>query len=653
MKPMFAWAALAAAGVLAAGLGASGSLQAADAPLQRIDDFQLTDHTRLAHQLYYYGYAPAIVLMTRENGSALSRERSAELQKIAGAYQSQGVLFFLLDSNLSDTRAAAAAAAAKEGLSLPILMDEQQLVGEQLGVKREGEVFVIDPKTWTVAYRGPVPSTRAALDAVLAGKPVARPRIDVAEGRTLSFPEQARAAAFARISYSKDIAPILQAKCVTCHLKGGIGPFAMDSYEVVKGFSPMIRETIRTRRMPPYFADPHIGTFKNNQGLTPAETKTIVHWVEAGAPRGEGPDPLLANAGRVASEWPDNLGKPDVVVDLPAFKVPASGLVEYQYMRVDNPFPQNTWLRAIAMKPGDRRVLHHVVSNHVPDATRPRAEIPGGSVGSYTPGAQPQVMADNSGAPVPGGGKLNFQMHYTTMGAETTDHTQVGFYVMKTPPKYIKRSAVIGDFALYIPAGEARHKEVAYMTFPADAYLYTLYPHAHYRGYHVELKARTPDGKDKMLLSLPKYDFNWQRDYDPVEPILVKAGTKLIATWVYDNSTHNPANPDPKRNVTWGEQTPDEMMYFRINYRWADETVEHVRNDLQEKLFGSSMLGALDDNIDGLVQPDELRGRMGAMIKSRFAEMDRDKNGGLDSSELMNGGGRRAMRRAAEETPDL
>eukprot|EP01035_Chromulina_nebulosa_P005643 gene5643-7659_t len=165
-------------------------------------------------------------------------------------------------------------------------------------------------------------------------------------------------------------------------------------------------------------------------------------------------------------------------------------------------------------------------------------------------------------------------MHYTTMGAETTDKTQVGFYVLKTPPKYIKRSVVIGDFALYIPAGEARHKEVAYMTFPADAYLYTLYPHAHYRGFHVELKARLPDGREKMLLSLPKYDFNWQRDYDPVEPILVKAGTRLIATWVYDNSVHNPANPDPKRNVTWGEQTPDEMMYFRLNYRWVDETVE-------------------------------------------------------------------------------
>ena len=653
MKPIMTLAAVSAAVVLAFGLGASGPLRAADAMLQRVDDFQLTDHTRLAHQLYYYGYAPAIVLMTRENGTSTSRERSAELQKIAAAYQGQGIVFFLLDSSLTDTRDEAAAAAAKEGLTLPILMDEYQLVGEQLGVKREGEVFVIDPKTWTVAYRGPVDKASVALAAVMAGKPAVQPRIELTEGRILNFPERALVSAFALISYARDIAPILQAKCVSCHLTGGIGPFAMDSYDVIKGFSPMIRETVRTRRMPPYFADPHIGIFKDDQGLTASETKTLVHWIEAGAARGDGADPLRINAGRVAAEWPENLGKPDVIVDLPAFKVPASGLVQYQFMRVDNPFPDNTWLKAIAMRPGDRRVLHHVISNHVPDPTRPRPDIPSGSVGSYTPGAQPQMMGENSGAPVPGGGKLNFQMHYTTMGAETTDKTQVGFYVLKAPPKYIKRSLVIGDFALYIPAGEARHKEIAYITFPADAYLYTLYPHAHYRGFHVELKARLPDGREKMLLSLPKYDFNWQRDYDSVEPILVKAGTKLIASWVYDNSVHNRANPDPKRNVTWGEQTPDEMMYFRLNYRWADETVERVRNDLQTKLLSSSMLGSLDDNIDGLVQASELKGPIGKLYKARFADLDKDRNGGLDSQELMSGGGRGAMRNAARDTPDL
>ena len=654
MKALFATAAMiAVGGVVALGVGASGPGHAADGVAQRIDNFELTDHTRLAHQLYYFGYAPAIVLMSRENGSAVSRDATRALQKVAGGYQDKGVLFYLLDSNLADSRDAVAAEAAKENIALPVLMDERQLVGEQLGVKREAEVFVLEPQTWTVAYRGPVSGAAAAIDKVMAEKVTTTTQVAMTEGRTISFPEKAKAAEYATISYAKDVAPILQEKCVTCHLKGGIGPFAMDSYEVIKGFSPMIRETVRTRRMPPYFADPHIGTFKSDQSLTAEETKTIVHWVEGGAPRGTGADPLLANRTRVAEEWPASLGRPDVIVDIPAFKIPSTGLIDYKNPNVANPFTQNTWLRAIAIKPGDRRVLHHVVSNWSPTAGEAPATIPGGSVGSYTPGAQPQVMGDGSGAPVPAGGKLHFQMHYTTMGAETEDKTQVGFYTLKTPPKYVKRSTVIGDFALYIPAGEARHKEVAYQTFPADAYIYTLYPHAHYRGYHVELKMIAPDGKQTMLISLPKYDFNWQRDYDPVKPILVKAGTKLVATWVYDNSSHNPANPDPKRNVTWGEQTPDEMMYFRVNYRWADETVTHLRNDLQGKLMQSMMIGALDDNIDGKVDLSELKGPMGMSMKARFATLDRNGDGGLDATELSAAGGRRDMRRAAQETPDL
>ncbi len=629
---------------------------AADTPNatpQHVDDFQLTDHTRLAQRLYYFGYEPAIVVMTRSNGSAYSRTADAELQKLNDTYKDKGVVVWGLDSNLSDSRDAVAAEVAKEGLKVPVLMDEQQLVGESLGVQREGEVFVINPKNWTVAYRGPMDAhVGMALDALLAGHAPEVTRVAMTSGKPVGFPEKAHAAEFANISYVKDVAPILQEKCVSCHVNGGIGPFAMNSYEVVRGFAPMIRETVRTRRMPPYFADPHIGAFKNDQGLTSDQTKTLVHWIEAGAPRGNGIDPLLANAGKTAPEWPTELGKPDVVVDLPAFKVPATGLVEYQNQVVPNPFTQDTWLKAIAMKPGDRRVLHHVVSNHIPDPSQPAPAIPGGSVGSYTPGAQPQIMGDNSGAPVPAGGKLHFQMHYTTMGKETVDKTQVGFYTLKAPPEYIKRSAVISTFALMIPPGEARHQEIAYLTFPADAYLYTLYPHAHYRGYHVELKAVGADGKETMLLSLPKYDFNWQRDYDPVKPILVKAGTKLVATWVYDNSEHNPANPDPKRNVTWGEQTPDEMMYFRVNYRWADETVTNIRNDLQAKLFASQMMGSLDSNLDGFIEPNELKGPL-AGLRARFAEFDLNHDGKLDAAELAKALPSRRMARTKGETPDL
>ena len=642
----------------AVGVGASlasSAPMAAPAAGARVDDFQLTDTKLMAHQLYYYGYAPAIVLMSRSD-TAFSRAASADFEKLAAAYKDKGVLFFLIDSDPGVSRDAVAAQAAKEGLTVPVLIDEEQLVGESLGVKREGEVMVIQPKSWKVAYRGPLaggePYTMQALDAVLAGKPAPTPFIEASAGHMIPFPARARAAEFARISYSKDVAPILQEKCATCHVNGGIGPFAMDSYQVIKGFSPMIRETVRTKRMPPYFADPHIGQFQHDQGLSAAQTKTLVHWIEAGALRGAGEDPLLVNKSRVAPEWPVALGKPDVIVDLPSFKVPASGIVEYQNQKVDNPFKENTWLRAISIKPGDRRVLHHVVSNWSGDASAPKPTIPGGSVGSYTPGAEAQVIAPGAGAPVPGGGKLNFQMHYTTFGKEATDSTKVGFYTLKEDPKYIKRSSVIGDFSLYIPAGEARHKEVAYMVTPADMYLYTMYPHSHYRGMHVELKAVAADGKETMLLALPKYDFNWQRDYDPVKPILIKAGTKLVATWVYDNSKYNKANPDATRNVTWGEQTPDEMMYFRINYRWADETVAKPRNDIQAKFDATRMLGALDDDMNGKISPDELRGPMSRM-KPQFAALDKNHDGFLDSKEFGAVNAFAMARRKEQDTPDL
>ena len=617
---------------------------------ERADNFQLTDTTRLAHELHYFKNAKAIVLMSQINGSEGSRKAAAQLEKIKASYPDKGVLFYMINSK--DTRDAAAIEVKKQGYDIPVLMDEMQLVGESLGVQREGEVFIVDPQSgFRISYHGPVAETAKALDAVLSGKPVANARIEVKTGAQIAFAERGKAVEHANISYSNDVAPILQAKCVSCHQKGGIAPFAMNSFEVVKAMAPMIRESVRSERMPPYFADPHIGKFNHDQGMTADQTKTLIHWIEAGAPRGTGRDALKEDAGE-APEWPVSLGKPDVIIDLPGFDVPASGLVEYQNMRVDNPFKQDAWLRAISIKPGDRSVLHHVVSNHMADPKLPKSKIPGGSVGSYTPGAEAQIIAEGAGAPVPAGGKLNFQMHYTTTGKATTDHTQVGFYTLKTAPEFIKRSTVIGDFGLRIPAGAARHEETSYQTFPADAYIYTLYPHSHYRGYSVELKAVTPDGKETLLLSLPKYDFNWQRDYDPETPILVKKGTKLVAKWIYDNSTNNRANPDPNRDITWGEQTQEEMMYFRVNYRWADETVSNVRNDLQSKLMSSMSIGMIDDNYDGLIQEGELKGMM-ASLKPRFKDLDADHSGALDPKELAAAGGGMRMTMPRDADIDL
>lgn len=661
MRAVLGAMAVSAAVVATVGTAATNG---APATPDHVGDFQLTDTTRVAHKLSYYHYAPAIVLMSQKDGSPLSRAAAGELAKLQAAYKDKGVLFYMINS--ADTREQAAAEAEANGFKVPILMDDLQLVGEQMNIQRDGEVFVLDPKAdFRVAYRGPLddrfdkaaPDTRApaanayaaaAIDAVLAHQPVANARVAEKAGQAIAFPARAHAAEFDKISYTDTIAPILEKKCVTCHQKGGIGPFQMNSYEVVKGFAPMMRETVMTRRMPPFFADPHVGHWSNDTSLTADETRTLIHWIEAGAPRGKGEDILKTHAGE-APEWPTALGKPDVVVTLPSFKVPASGVIEYQHMVVDNPFKGDAWLRAVAFRPGARPVLHHITSGYSPDRSLPPADIPGSSVGSYVPGAGIQVYNEGTGAPVPAGGKLNFSMHYTTNGREMTDATQIGYYLLKTPPEIIRRAAVISNPIMRIPAGEARHTEVAYLEFPADALLYSVHPHAHYRGYAVELTQITPDGKETPILSVPKYDFNWQLDYDLAQPLLVKKGAKLRVKWTYDNSEHNPANPDPKLNVTWGEQTWNEMMYFRVNYRWMDETSHHVRNDLQAKLMDSRIIGFLDDNADGKLQINELRGPY-ASLKARFAELDLNHDGGLDLHELQAAGLTRSVAKRLAET---
>ena len=657
----------AAAALLVGFVGvASVSALPTDSPVpEKASNFRLTDTTRLSHELFYYKSAPAIVLMSQTNGSKLSQSAAAELAKLQAVYKDKGVLFYMINSNLSDSREEAAAEAKKNKFAVPLLMDDLQLVGEQLGVQREGEVFVITPKDgFKVAYHGPLDSrfasnspnigakakdafTASAIDAVLAGKAVALPRVDVKAGRTIAFPEAGKAAEHANISYSKTVAPILQNKCVACHQKGGIGPFAMNSYEIVKGFAPMIREALMADRMPPWDADPHVGAWSNDTALTAEQSKTLVHWIDAGAPRGSGEDILKTQAGE-APDWPTQLGKPDVIVQLPSFAVPEKGAVEYQTMQVDNPFPGDVWLRAVAFKPKERTVLHHITSSYSADRSAPTPKLPGSSVGSYVPGAGVQLYNENTGAPVPAGGKLRYSMHYTPTGKAATDATEIGYYLLKTPPEIVRRAAVISDPGLRIPAGVARHREIAYLEFPADALLYSVHPHAHYRGYSVELKQITADGKETPLLSVPKYDFNWQLDYDLEKPTVIKAGTKLVVTWIYDNSTNNPANPDPKVNVTSGQQTWEEMMYFRVNYRWADETSTNIRNDLQSKLMETRLIGNLDDNLDDKVQPAELTGVM-ATMKQRFTDLDLNRDGGLDREEMAKGNVTRPTSRDADE----
>lgn len=607
----------------------------------RVDNFMLPDQTGMGYELFYYKKAPAVVILSATLGDDVSAKAIAEIAALKAEYEAKGVLFVALNSSLDDDRDEIIAASDKLA-GVPMLDDGLQLVGRALGVTKTGEAFIVDPKTWRIAYHGPVSDAlaekpvaggnlRAALDAMIAGKAPSVTEVAV-KGKAISFPDRAKAPEWKNISYANDVAPILQAKCVACHTEGGMGPFAMNNYQIVKTMAPMIRESLRTKRMPPFHSDAHWGNWSNDMLLSNDQIKTVVNWVEAGAPRGEGSDPL-AEKKYVPPEWP--LGQPDVIVEIPAFDVPESGYIDYQERSVDSKLTEGKWLKATAWA-GSSPAVHHALAGWIPEV---RADGLGfswnTSLGGYGPGGEANLTPDDTGIYIPPGGSYAYQMHYTSNGKKITDRTKVGYYFYKEPPTKMLRQTSITDFSLEIPAGKARHYETAYVIFPGDAEIFGTQPHCHSRCYSTKLTIKYPDGREEVLLNQPRYDFGWQREYH-FEPMLqVPAGSMMIAEYIFDNSTSNPANPDPKINVTFGEQTSEEMLFTFFRFRFKGETVKDRHDDWFKELQGNVVFGALDDNIDGKLTAAEFRNDPRFKSVVQFLPMvDTDKDGALSKAEM-------------------
>jgi peroxiredoxin len=569
-----------------AGLTLAGSALALT-PGERVDNFRLLDHRGASHELYYLSDAKAVVLMVQGNGCPIVRKALPALKALRDRYHERGVEFLLINSNLQDDRDAIAREAAEFDIDFPILVDDTQLIGESLDVTRTADVFVIDPKTWKLAYRGPMDDRLSygaqkpaalkhyladALDALLAGKPVEVAQAE-APGCLINLPEREQRAAHAKISYAETIASLLKARCTSCHRPGGIGPWAMTSYELVRGFAPMIREVVRTRRMPPWHADPHYGTFEGDRSLTTEESRTLVHWIEAGAPRGSGPDPL-AQPDQAVSEW--TLGQPDLIVEVPAYTVPPTGVVNYQYPRVANPLSRDVWVRAVEIIPGDRSVVHHVLAGIDDPRDRSQRTVAEqiAHFGGYAPGKNALPYPQDTGVLLRKEASLRFQMHYTPSGKVATDVTRVGYYFLDHTPRYALRLTMLAKYSLVVPPHAKAHTESVEHVFERDVVLHSLMPHAHLRGRAAKFTAHYPDGREEVLLSVPKYDFSWQTTYVLKSPKALPAGTRIVFEMTWDNSAQNPANPDPTRAVPWGEQTWDEMSVGWIRYRFADEAAD-------------------------------------------------------------------------------
>ena len=401
------------------------------------------------------------------------------------------------------------------------------------------------------------------------------------------------------VTFDRDVLPVLQAKCQGCHRPGEVAPMSFLSYQETRPWAKAIKTAVLSKKMPPWFADEKYGHFQNDRRLSDAELKTLVSWADGGAPEGDAKDkpaPVQFTEG-----W--NI-KPDVVVAMPKpFEVPASGILEYQYVVVPTHFEKDMWVTAAEVRPGDRKVMHHVLiyvrppgSNYLkdqqpaevgeafvpvryerdangaairrippPDGQRPQQRGGPGIelLAAFAPGLQAQHFdspVEGAAKFVPAGSDLVFQLHYTTYGKPASDQTKVGFVFAKEPPKYRYLTADATQRDFEIPANDANYETHSSITFNTPAQLVWLMPHMHLRGKDFLFQAVYPTGETETLLSVPRYNFGWQLGYEESKPLMMPKGTKIECTAHHDNSANNPANPNPNVSVRWGDQSWEEMM---------------------------------------------------------------------------------------------
>ena len=375
-------------------------------------------------------------------------------------------------------------------------------------------------------------------------------------------------AALAAPTFTKDVAPILYKSCVECHRPGAIAPMSLLTYDETRPWARSIKQKVVARVMPPWGADPHIGKFANDPSLTDAQIATIAAWVDGGAPEGDRAD--MPKAPQFVEGW--NIGKPDIIFKMTEpFQIPADGTVPYTYVTIPTNLKEDVWIKAVEYRTADRRVLHHIISDLVegngqpppkPSLTRDRSRKEIGSIGGFVPGRAGNVFEEGVARKIPAGADIVLQMHYTTIGQPVTDQLEIGIVLAKEPPTKLRRGAggSMPNPALMIPPGAADHEVMAKTVIAKDTYLSTMYPHMHVRGKDATYKLIYPDGREEVLLRVPKYDFNWQMTYQLAEPKLMPAGSTLMIVAHYDNSAANRFNPDPTATVRWGDQTWEEML---------------------------------------------------------------------------------------------
>ncbi len=498
----------------------------------------------------------------------LAKLYGSRLQQLSERFQQQGVQFVGVFSNVQDSLTEVVAYGNKQKVQFPLLLDSQQELADILGATRTPEVVLLDANR-AIRYRGRIDDqygigvvkqtpTREdltlALSALLEDKAIevaAVPAVGCAIGRV------AKSSPRGDITYTKDIAPIFNQRCVECHRPGEVAPFSLTSYEETIGWGATIAEVISEQRMPPWNANPDFGHFKNDARLSDTQKQTILTWIENGCPEGDAKD--LPSPPKFVQGW--RMPEPDMVIhasDKP-FDVPATGTVDYQYFQVDPKFTEDKYVIAAEARPENPAVVHHIIAFLVMPGQR---DIDLGKILiGYAPGTSPLIFPEGAAMRIPAGSKLLFEMHYTPNGVAQSDRSYIG---IKFTDKANVRQQVVGLEALNnrfkIPPQADAHSVVAQEKFSEETLLLSVTPHMHLRGKAFRYEAKYPDGTTEVLLDVPKYDFNWQLRYEFAEPKRIPKGTVVTCSAVFDNSSQNPNNPDPTKTVTWGRQSWEEMM---------------------------------------------------------------------------------------------
>jgi hypothetical protein len=368
------------------------------------------------------------------------------------------------------------------------------------------------------------------------------------------------------VTFTHDVAPILYSKCVACHRAGEVAPMELLTYEQARPWAKAIKEKVLLRQMPPWFADPKYGTFSNDPSLSAKEIDTIARWVDAGAQRGDPKD--MPKPPKFTEGW--QMGEPDLIVELPEVQIPATGPDYFPTPSIPLNISEDHWIRAVEIRPSNREVTHHSAIF----STAAGAALGGSGffdvVAVWAVGTPPTVYPEGMGRWIRKGQTLRTNLHYHPNGKPQVDRTRIGFYFGKGELKKEVVAALAGTFNVFIPPQEPNYELRATYVVDQDIQMVSLFPHMHLRGKDMKMTATFPGGREETLLNVPAYNFDWQLFYYPKTNITLPKGTRIDLVAHYDNSAANKKNPDPTRQVNFGEASTAEMMFGMFEFTAVD-----------------------------------------------------------------------------------